>query len=129
MTLVDTSAWIEFLRRSGDLAVKRRVAAYIDAADAATSGPIHFELLTGARPAETVDIDMALSFCEILDFSLACWQRAGRIERSLREKGVTVPRDDVFVAAAAIEYGVAVYAHDQHFELMRTRGQLALELA
>ena len=129
MTLVDTSAWIEFLRRSGDLAVKGRVAAYIDAADAATSGPIYFELLTGARPAETVDIDMALSFCAILDFSLACWQRAGRIERSLREKGVTVPRDDVFVAAAAIEYGVAVYANDPHFELMRTRGQLALELA
>lgn len=129
MTLVDTSAWIEFFRRSGDQAVKRRVAAFIDAGDAATCGPIHFELITGARPSETGDIDTALSFCEILDFSLGCWQRAGRIERSLRGKGVTVPRDDVFVAAAAIEYGVAIYAHDQHFELMRTKGELALALA
>ena len=52
MTLIDTSAWIEFLRRSGDPTVKAHVASYPDAGQAATCGPIEFELLSGARPAE-----------------------------------------------------------------------------
>ncbi|MCH8809244.1 MAG: PIN domain-containing protein [Proteobacteria bacterium] len=128
MTLIDTSAWIEFFRRSGEPHIKSRVASYLDVGDSAICGPIEFELLAGARRSETSDIRTAVSFCTMLDFTPECWRRAAHLERALRRKGVKVPRDDIFVAAASIEHGVPVYAHDAHFELMRKKGGQKLQL-
>jgi len=128
MTLIDTSAWIEFFRHEGDRNVKGRVATLIDLDEAAHCGPVLFELLSGARPSEVSDIQEGLSFSAILEFPMACWERAATLENSLRTKGVTVPRDDILVAAAALHHGVAIYARDSHFGLMRDRGQVALRL-
>jgi predicted nucleic acid-binding protein len=128
MTLIDTSAWIEFLRRNGDSVVKGQVASYLEAGEAAVCAPIEFELLSGARPAEISDIHAAVSFCRMLEFSQACWRRAADVERELRAIGVTVPRDDIFVATAALEYDLPIYCSDAHFELMRSKGGQNLEL-
>ena len=128
MTLIDTSAWIEFLRRTGDSVVKERVASYLEAGEAAVCGPIEFELLSGARPTETSDIHTALSFCRVLEFTQACWRRAAGVERELRINGVTVPRDDIFVATAALEHVMPIYCFDAHFDLMRSKGGQSLEM-
>ena len=61
MTLIDTSAWIEFLRREGDRQVKGRVASLIDLGEAAVCGPVEFELLVGARASERADLQEAIS--------------------------------------------------------------------
>ncbi len=129
MTLIDTSAWIEFFRSSGQSEVKSRVAAYVDAGEAAYCGPIEFELMTGTRNSEVEPIRTALGYSILLDFPLACWRQAAQLESGLREVGVTVPRDDIFVAAAALHHRTPVYASDAHFPLMRDRGHLSLQLA
>ena len=64
----------------------------------------------------------------MLEFSSVCWRRAADLERALRAKGITVPRDDIFVASAALEHGTPIYCCDAHFELMRARGGQKLEL-
>ena len=91
-------------------------------------GPIEFELRTGAKSRELGDLETALSFSTHLDFTRECWCRAAVLEKTLRSKGVTVPRDDVFVAAAALFYDVTLLTADPHFELMRTRGRIKLRL-
>lgn len=108
---------------------KSRVGALLDLGDAAYCGPIKFELLTGARPSELRDLETALGFARFLDFPLACWERAAKMEKELRSRGVTVPRDDIYVAAAAVHHGVWLYAADTHFELIRDRGNFGLRLA
>lgn len=128
MTLIDTSAWIEFFRRTGDAETKQRVASFLDAGDAAVCGPIEFELLAGARPAEIGDVRTAVSFCISIEFTTECWRRAAALESALRGKGVTVPRDDIFVAATALEHEIPLYTHDTHFELMQAKGGLKLRL-
>jgi predicted nucleic acid-binding protein len=128
MTLIDTSAWIEFLGKTGRLDVKGRVAGHLDLGDAAYCGPIEFELLSGAREAEIGDIQRALGFSTRLEFAPECWPRAAQLERTLRSKGVTVPRDDLFVAAAALHHDVALYATDPHFALLRDRARVPLRL-
>ena len=128
MTLIDTSAWIEFLRRNGHAEIKHRVAAIIELGEAAYCGPIEFELLSGARDSEMADIRAAFHFSERLDFPDACWQRAAQIERDLRAKGVTIPRDDIFVAAAALHHNVSLYSCDPHFTLVREKGNIPLRL-
>ena len=128
MTLIDTSAWIEFLRRNGRAEVKQRVAACLEMGEAAYCGPIEFELLSGARDSEAAHVRDAFRFSERLDFPAACWQRAAQIERDLRTRGVTIPRDDIFVAAAALHHSVPLYSCDPHFTLVRDKGNIPLRL-
>ena len=128
MTLIDTAAWIEFLRRNGRADVKQRVAALLDGGAAAYCGPIEFELLSGARDSERPFIHEALRFSERLGFPDACWPRAAQIERGLRARGVTIPRDDIFVAAAALHHRVPLYSCDPHFILVRDNGSVPLQL-
>jgi len=128
MTLIDTSAWIEFFRKQGVREVKLRVAKLIDLEEAAYCGPVSFEIMTGARPSELPTISKAFQFSTLLDFPQPCWLRSAELERELRAKGVTVPRDDLFVAAAAIHHGVPLYADDRHFEMIRDTTAPALKL-
>jgi predicted nucleic acid-binding protein len=128
MTLIDTSAWIEFLRRNGRADVKQRVGALLDMDEAAYCGPIEFELLSGARDNEMADVRRAFGFSHRLDFPSSCWQRAAQIERGLRGKGITIPRDDIFVAAASLHHGIPLYSCDPHFDLVRDKGSFPLHL-
>jgi len=128
MILIDTSGWIDFLRRKGDPVIKSRIAAYIELGEAAYCAPVEFELLVGAKAGEMADVKTALSFSTLLPFPHACWQRAARMEKQLRSKGVTVPRDDIFVGAAALHHRVALLSHDPHFSLMRDKGGVPLTL-
>ena len=115
MILIDTSAWIEFFRRRGDVGVKTRVAGLVESGDAAYCGPVLYELMLGARPSETGLIHQTLAFCQLLDFPVASWELGASLEKRLREKGITVPRDDILVAAVALHNGVALYCSDRHF--------------
>ena len=119
MILIDTSCWIQFLRRRGDAEIKSRVAGYIDLEQAAYCAPVQFELIAGARDQELVHVREALRFSALLDFPLSCWELAGELERALRKKRLTIPRDDIFVASAAIHHNVPLYARDKHFEFIR----------
>jgi predicted nucleic acid-binding protein len=128
MTLIDTSAWIEFFRKAGNRDVKRRVATLLELGQAALCGPVEFELLTGATKREMATLREAFGYCERLEFSDACWQRAAEVESRLRSKGVTVPRDDVFVCAAALVHELPLLACDQHFLQMRDRGKIPIDV-
>lgn len=128
MTLIDTSAWIDFLRKRGNPEVKIQVAKYIEIGDAAYCGPIEFELLSGARKTDIPDIRRALGLSTLLDFPLSCWREAARIEKRLRTKGITIPRDDIFVAASALYHDVHLYAIDSHFDVLRIKGGIPLTM-
>ena len=128
MTLIDTSAWVEFFRRQGNPDVKQRVAACIELGEAAVCGPIRFELLAGARGREDALIDEAFGFCTDLDFTTTCWKRAAVLERTLRARGITMPRDDIFVAASALEHGALLLTCDAHFERIRDGASAKLRL-
>lgn len=128
MILIDTSAWIEFLKRRGDRVTKHRVAGLIDAGEAAYSDPILFELLRGAREEEIADVREALGFSSRLEFTQEAWELAAKMEKGLRRQGVAVPRDDVFVAAASVLYHAPVFARDRHFEIIRESVRPRLEI-
>ena len=119
MKLIDTSAWVEFLRRQGDLQVKQAVARLIQSDQAAYTCPIRFELLTGARISEEEDIDRALSLGHHFLFGPEDWREAALLERRLREEGFTIPRIDLFVATVAVRTGLTLICRDSHFDIIR----------
>jgi predicted nucleic acid-binding protein len=116
MTIVDSSAWIEFLRRKGDPTVKQWVARLIEADLAAYTCPVRFELWCGVKREEEGDLEEAFRFSHHVPFEIADWRGAALLERQLRSKGVTVPRTDIFVATVAIRTGISVTCRDAHFE-------------
>jgi predicted nucleic acid-binding protein len=118
MRLVDTSAWIEFLRRRGDPSVKQKVARLVAADLAAYTCPVRFELLSGVKREEEGDLHEAFRFSHHVPFETLDWDRAALLERELRAKGLTVPRNDLFVATVAVRARLPVACRDAHFDAL-----------
>lgn len=129
MILIDTSVWIEFFRKNGDPQAKSRVASLLNGDVAAYTCPVMMELIVGARaPAELDLISETLGLCQKIVFQLEFWERAAHIERSLRQCGVTVPRDDVLVATVASEHRLVLLCRDVHFDLIGLKSGCELKI-
>jgi predicted nucleic acid-binding protein len=115
MKLVDSSAWVEFLRRKGDAGIKHIVARLLQVDQAAYTCPIRFELLSGVRSGEENDLEQAFALSHHFPFEPDDWREAARLERRLRARGLSVPRNDLFVATVAIRTGLVVLCRDAHF--------------
>ena len=127
MKLIDTSAWVEFLRPKGNRSTKQAVARLLDADAAAYTWPIQFELLSGVRPEEEQGLEEAFSFSHHVLFEKEDWREAAGLERRLRAKGLTIPRNDLFVATVAIRTGLPVVCKDSHFDVMEEALEKALK--
>ena len=119
MTLVDTSAWVEFLRKGGRTDVADRVAQLLDNDAAAICGMIELELHQGLHPSEARRLGRLLQALHYVDLDRDDYVAAGRRLRALRERGVTVPASDGLIASAAIRRGLALLAMDRHFRHFR----------
>jgi predicted nucleic acid-binding protein len=115
MKLVDSSAWVGFLRRTGDPNVKHTGGRLLQADQAGYTCPIRFELMSGVKPSEEGDLEQAFALSHHFPFKQNDWLEAARLERQWRAKGRNVPRTDLFVATVAIRIGVVILCRDAHF--------------
>ncbi|MEY2466254.1 MAG: hypothetical protein QOD03_775 [Verrucomicrobiota bacterium] len=99
--------------------MKHAVARMMQANLAAYTCPIRFELLCGVRAEEEADLKQAFTFSKHIPFERGDWDQAALFERQLRAKGLTVPRNDLFVATVAIRAEIPVICRDDHFDLVR----------
>lgn len=126
MVLVDSSAWIESLRRNGDLGVKLAVEGLLDAYEAQWCAPVRLEVLGGARAEERARLGKCFSVIPYRPSRESDWDRAIALSWTLRGKGLTVPWLDALIAAIAIHDGVRLYALDSHFEQIAKHSALRL---
>jgi predicted nucleic acid-binding protein len=119
--LADTSAWIEYLRRTGSHSHLALRAAAQAGAPIATTGPVVMELLAGAdSPRERERCAEALAACDYLpivdpdDFA-----SAAAIYTSCRRAGATVRRQvDCLIAAIAIREDVELLHSDRDYDVI-----------
>jgi len=120
VTLVDTSAWVEFIR-GGSKDVRAVLRALIASGSAAVTDPITMEVLAGARDAagERRLNNMLASAQPLRVEGLADWEAAARVYRACRAAGRT-PRSqlDCLIAAVAIREDVEVLHADRDFDLI-----------
>ncbi len=126
MILVDTSAWVEYLRATGS-PVHLRVRQLIEtSAPLATTEPVIGEVLAGARDAAHLrTLRRLLLGCEVIAVDgLRSWERAAAIWRQCRAQGATVRSlTDCLVAEVALRSGLAVLHADRDFDaIARTTG-------
>jgi predicted nucleic acid-binding protein len=118
LTLVDTSAWVEYDRATGSK-VDQRLATLIETeGPVAVTEPVMTEVLSGARDDRRErDLRRLLDRFELLRFEATVdFDGAVRISRMCRRAGIT-PRGliDCMIAAVASRFGASVLAHDGDF--------------
>jgi hypothetical protein len=129
LILVDSSAWVEYLRGTGS-DVSLRVAELVESlGSAATTEPVTMEMLAGARDnAQERELRGLLFRTVLLPFIAAVdFDGAARVYRSCRRNGIT-PRSliDCMIASVAMRHKAAVLAYDTDFSLIAQ--VVALEL-
>jgi predicted nucleic acid-binding protein len=122
MFLIDSSAWIEYLRPNGSAKVKRRVREVLEKDEAVTCGIVVVEILRGAKDdrmfktlKETL---LALPQIPMKDEVI---EKAAQWGYTLDRKGKTVSTTDLFIAAAASDKAVVLHV-DSDFEIIASLG-------
>jgi predicted nucleic acid-binding protein len=126
MVLVDSSAWIESLRRQGDMRVKLAIEGLLEAYEAQWCAPVRLEVLGGARMEERARLGEHFSVIPYRPCREDDWDRAVALAWRLRGRGLTVPWLDVLIAAIAIHDGTRLYAIDAHFKEIARHSSLLL---
>ncbi len=115
MVLVDSSAWIESLRRDGDMSVKLAVEGLLEAYEAQWCSPVRLEVLGGARKDERTQLSRQFSVIPYRLCKEGDWERAVALAWKLRGEGLNIPWLDVLIASIAIHDKIRLYAIDRHF--------------
>jgi len=118
MVFVDSSVWIEALRREGRIEVKLAMEALLEADAVVICSPVRLEVLGAASSHERRRINTYLS--EVMHRSChpSDWEQALALSWRLRDRGVIVAWTDVLIASMALHDGEPIYSIDNHFELI-----------
>ncbi|MDX6766168.1 MAG: PIN domain-containing protein [Candidatus Methylacidiphilales bacterium] len=119
MTLVDTSSWVEQLRKRGRADVRKRVEDLLRNGEAVWCAPVELELWAGVGSDH--ERNVLRRFAEVLPrlrVDDTVWQRAVHLADAARARGLTVPSSDILIFACAREHGAALEHADRHFEML-----------
>jgi predicted nucleic acid-binding protein len=125
--LVDTSAWVEFLRDTGS-PVCARVDELLDA-DIATCHPIRMEVLAGARDERHLnDLRRLLARASLVPTEPTDYEEAAVLYRACRHGGETVRKlIDCLIAALAIRADVPILHADTDFDVLARHTALQID--
>jgi len=115
MVLVDSSVWIEALRREGRLDIKLAVEGLLEADEALICAPIRFKVLAGARPEDREQIARHLSMVPDRPCGDDDWSRSTRLAWKCRDAGVSIPLEHALIASIALHDGIRIFANDEAF--------------
>lgn len=124
MIIVDTSAWIEFLRDTGSSACEAVDRLLSD--DLAICDAISMEVLAGARDERHLaDLRGLLGRATILPTTASDYDAAAALYRACRVRGETVRKlIDCLIGAVAIKAGAEVLHADADYSVLQRHTEL-----
>lgn len=127
MILVDTSAWIEFLRDTGSSACER--VDELLGKPIAICAPVQMEILAGARDERHLrDLRGLLARAQTLPTSPTDYEDAAAIYRVCRRRGETVRKlIDCLIAGHAIREQIPILHSDSDFDAIARHTSLQLD--
>jgi len=116
-TLIDTSSWVEALRRNGKKEIRDRVYELIMEGKVVFCHMVLLELWNGARG------DYEKKKLKELQETIPCllttsdvWELSNMLARECRVIGYTIPSTDIIIAACSIFHKTLIEHCDSHFE-------------
>ena len=127
MILIDTSAWVEFLRGTGSPVCDR--VDLLLGADIAVCHPVRMEVLAGARHETNLrELRRLLARASIIPTEAADFEEAASLFRACRRRGETVRKMiDCLIAAQAIRAGATLLHADADFDVLARHTPLEVE--
>lgn len=120
MTLVDTSAWIDFFRGRAPWA--DAVDDLLATNDVVLCGPVITEIRRGLLPSERRRVLPLLAGCRELLQPEKLWDEAGDVGYWLARRGITVKTMDLLIAVWALAHSASLLAKDSDFSDMHRAG-------
>lgn len=114
--LLDTNVAIRILNNELDLEARRGggVEAFLCLT---VVGELFFGAEKSGRPeANRSRVDRLIELCPVAPQSLDTARLYGMVKKRLKEKGRPIPENDIWIAAAALQYGLTVATGDPHFD-------------
>jgi len=126
LILVDTSAWVEFLRDTGS-PVCTKVDELLEG-EIATCDPIRMEVLAGARDEGHLnDLRRLLARASVIDLTSGDYADGAVLYRTCRRRGETVRKlIDCLIAAVAVRADLPVLQADSDFDVLARHTALRL---
>ena len=126
MILIDTSAWVEFLRNTGT-----SVCDLVDellAGDIAVCEPVRMEVLAGARDeSHLLSLRRLLARAAVIPVQPTDYEDAAALFRRCRRRGETVRKlMDCLIASVAIRAGVPILHYDADFDVLARHTELQI---
>jgi predicted nucleic acid-binding protein len=126
--LIDTSVWVELLRRTAPTNLTARVRDLIAARSAASNRVIDLEILVGARDEFRFgEYQRRLGALIRLEIDAHVWARSARTGYDLRRKGVTASVPDLVITATALVHGAVVMHVNGDFDHIAKHSPLRVE--
>lgn len=125
--LIDTSAWVEYLRATGSAHHRWLREAIGREEPLGWTDPVLFELVAGARTQRRARRlrSLLLRGQGLPMMGLRDWEHAAGLYRRARARGLTVrSTNDCLVATVALRTATPVLAHDRDFEALATVSDL-----
>ena len=118
MILIDTSAWVEFLRDTGS-PICDRVEELLDA-DIGICSAVRMEVLAGARDERHLgDLRRLLARATVYPTEATHYEDAAALFRHCRRQGETVPKlIDCLIGAVAIDARIPILHNDSDFDVL-----------
>ena len=128
MILIDTSVWIFALGPKPLEALRNRVVALVLENQAATTPPVLFEILRGARTLQEAEtLEHRLRSLHVLPFLEADWSEAAEWGARLARKGVSAKSMDILIAFKTLQNGLTLLHADRDFDRLAQHSDLKVE--
>ena len=126
MILIDTSAWVEFLRDTGSPACNR--VDELLGGESAICDAVRMEVLAGARDERHArSLRRLLARATLLSTEPAHYDDAATLFRTCRRNGETVRKlIDCLIGAIAIDAGLPVLHQDSDFDVLARHTELLI---
>jgi len=119
VTLIDTSSWIQFLRRGGNATVKQRVRDLLKDGSVVTCPVVLAELWMGAGSVkDRQDVQELQDVLPCLPMEPLTWELSYRLAQICCQRGTPVPASDLIIAACAFFHGAMIDAEDRHLNTL-----------
>ena len=127
MILIDTSAWVEFLRDTGSTTC-HRVEALL-ASEIATCDMVRMEVLAGARDEHHLrNLRGLLARAVSIPTTSANYELGASLYRRCRQRGETVRKlVDCLIASVAIRAGAPLLHRDADFDVLERHTELRVD--
>ena len=127
-TLIESSLWIDFTRTRSPRNLKRFIAPYILAAEAALAEPVVFEVLRYATDDEVLQLTEQFRLLPMMATPDDLWARAPELGQACRKKKITPGAMDLLISCVAIHHGAELVTFDEDFQKIAGASDLRVKL-